>query len=62
MAEITTLVAAIYRKYSTAIYEDFEDFSPGITSRFEVFCDETYGDVRVSSLKLAQEKYVLNAK
>lgn len=41
MAEMTTLSAAIYRKYSTSVKTGTEDTSPGITSRFEVFYDET---------------------
>lgn len=34
------LVPSIYRKYSTRIKPGFEDISPGITSRFEVFGDD----------------------
>ncbi|KAH7311101.1 putative benzoate 4-monooxygenase cytochrome P450 [Rhexocercosporidium sp. MPI-PUGE-AT-0058] len=41
MAEMTTLTAAIYRKYRTTVKAGTEHTSPGITSRFEVFCDET---------------------
>lgn len=41
MAEMTTLTAAIYRKYRTTVKEGMEITSPGITSRFEVFYDET---------------------
>ncbi|KAE9365660.1 putative benzoate 4-monooxygenase cytochrome P450 [Stipitochalara longipes BDJ] len=41
MAEMTTLTAAIYRKYSTKVKKGTEDISPGITSRFEIFYDET---------------------
>lgn len=41
MAEMTTLTAAIYRKYTTSITPGWEEISPGITSRFEVFSDET---------------------
>ncbi|KAL6249604.1 hypothetical protein RBB50_003457 [Rhinocladiella similis] len=40
MAEITTLVAAIYRTYTTTIPTQFLDATPGITSRFELFHDE----------------------
>lgn len=36
------LVPAIYRRYSTRIKPGSEDVSPGITSRFEVFYDETF--------------------
>jgi len=38
-AEMLTLTAAIFRKYQTTVRDP--DASPGITSRFEVFCDET---------------------
>ncbi|KAE8446479.1 hypothetical protein EG329_011942 [Mollisiaceae sp. DMI_Dod_QoI] len=41
MAEMTTLTAAIYRIYRTKVKAGTEDTSPGITSRFEVFYDET---------------------
>ncbi|KAJ5718425.1 benzoate 4-monooxygenase cytochrome P450, partial [Penicillium malachiteum] len=41
MAEMTTLLAAIYRRYTTSGYERQRDISPGVTSRFEVFYDET---------------------
>ncbi|KAH8594844.1 putative benzoate 4-monooxygenase cytochrome P450 [Bisporella sp. PMI_857] len=39
MAEMTTLTAAIYRKYTTSVKKGMETTSPGITSRFEVFYD-----------------------
>ncbi|KAK5417386.1 hypothetical protein LTR06_003373 [Exophiala xenobiotica] len=38
-AEMLTLIAALYRKYRTSAKHP--DTSPGITSRFEVFHDET---------------------
>ena len=38
-AEMFTLLAAVYRRYSTTAKHP--DTSPGITSRFEVFFDET---------------------
>ena len=47
MAEMTTLTAAIYRKYSTRVKKGTEDTSPGITSRFEVFYDETLPKMKV---------------
>ncbi|KAL3417213.1 benzoate 4-monooxygenase cytochrome P450 [Phlyctema vagabunda] len=47
MAEMTTLAAAIYRVYHTNIQNGFEDTSPGITSRFEVFSDETMPKMKV---------------
>lgn len=46
MAEMTTLVAALYRKYTTKAIAGFDTISPGITSRFEVFYDETCKEVR----------------
>lgn len=48
MAEMTTLVAAVYRKYKTKVRAGMEDVSPGITSRFEVFYDETMAKMKVS--------------
>lgn len=42
MAEMVALVPAIYRKYRTSIKPRFEGIAPGITSRFEVFSDETF--------------------
>jgi cytochrome P450 len=38
-AEMATLVAAVYKRYRTTVRE--KDVTPGITSRFEVFYDET---------------------
>jgi hypothetical protein len=48
MAEMTTLTAAIYRKYRTKVTKGMEAVSPGITSRFEVFYDETKARMKVS--------------
>lgn len=48
MAEMTMLLAAIYRKYTTRLHAKQENASPGITSRFEVFGDETTPGVTVS--------------
>lgn len=48
MAEMTTLLAAIYRVYTTSEYEKQIGVSPGITSRFEVFYDETLPKMEVS--------------
>ncbi|KAK1848962.1 benzoate 4-monooxygenase cytochrome [Colletotrichum chrysophilum] len=45
MAEMTTLVAAIYRTYATSVVPEFDDFSPGITSRFELFFDDQFTKV-----------------
>ena len=47
MAEMTTLVAAIYRKYTTIPTDGFDSASPSITARYEVFYDESYPEVRV---------------
>ena len=49
MAEMTTLVAAIYRNYSTSLAPGLENVAPGVTSRFEVFHDDTYADVKVGA-------------
>lgn len=38
-AEMLTLTAALFRKYET--FARHPDTTPGITSRYEVFCDET---------------------
>lgn len=48
MVEMTTLVAAVYRNYRTRVRKGMEDMSPGITSRFEVFYDETKPRMEVS--------------
>jgi hypothetical protein len=45
MAEMTTLVTAIYQRYSTSIKPGYEDVAPGITSRFEVFYDDNFEKV-----------------
>ncbi|QDS74667.1 hypothetical protein FKW77_009433 [Venturia effusa] len=42
MAEMTTLVTAIYQRYSTSIRIGCEDVTPGITSRFELFHDDRF--------------------
>jgi hypothetical protein len=47
MAEMA-LVPSIYRKYTTFVSPKFEGVAPGITSRFEVFTDDTFDDVEVS--------------
>ena len=48
MAEMTTLTAAIYRKYETKVKAETESTSPGITSRFEIFYDESTPSMKVS--------------
>lgn len=47
MAELTTLTAAIYRKYRTRLDKTMENCGPGITSRFEVFHDALIPEVKV---------------
>jgi hypothetical protein len=47
MAEMA-LVPSIYRAYTTRISPGFEGIAPGITSRFEVFTDETFAKTKVS--------------
>lgn len=47
MAQMTTFLAALYRKYTTEPRDGFDIVSPGITSRFEVFYDESCSGVRV---------------
>ena len=47
MAEMTTLTAAIYRLYRTKAKSGTENTSPGITSRFEVFFDESMPAMKV---------------
>lgn len=46
------LVPAIYRRFSTRIQPGFEGITPGITSRFEVFYDETFETMEVSKFVL----------
>lgn len=47
MAEMTTLMAMLYRKYTTVTKGDFNVVSPGVTARYEVFYDEGCSGVRV---------------
>ncbi|KAL3473170.1 cytochrome P450 [Aspergillus californicus] len=42
MAEMTTLLASVYRVYTTDIMSGFEGVSPGVTARYEVFSDERF--------------------
>lgn len=46
MAEMTTLLASIYRKYETEIAPEFQESSPGVTARYEVFSDEHFSEVK----------------
>jgi hypothetical protein len=55
MAEMTALVAAVYREYNTTIAPGFDDTSPAITSRFELFYDETIPQIAVSSVRTMME-------
>jgi hypothetical protein len=50
MAEMA-LVPSIYRNYSTNIKPGFEGIAPGITSRFEVFTDETFAEMKVCAFR-----------
>lgn len=50
MAEMSTLLATLYRQYTTEPRGDFDAVSPGITSRFEVFFDERCSGMRVGFL------------
>lgn len=47
MAEMTTLVTAVYRQYSTSLKAGTEDIAPGATSRFETFHDDTFPHEKV---------------
>lgn len=42
MAEMTTLLASVYRQYRTEIAPGFYGVSPGVTARYEVFYDEGF--------------------
>jgi hypothetical protein len=48
MAEMTALVTAVYREYETTTAPGFDNKSPAITSRFELFYDETVPEIAVS--------------
>lgn len=50
MAEMTTLVATIYRKYHTSIGVGFENTTPAITARVEIFHEERFRAVQVGLL------------
>lgn len=50
MSEMTTLLAAIYRQYTTAAADGFDNSaSPAITARYELFYDDSrhWKDIRV---------------
>ncbi|KAL4939692.1 cytochrome P450 [Aspergillus oleicola] len=42
MAEMTTLLASVYRVYKTEIASGFRGVSPGVTARYEVFYDDRF--------------------
>ncbi|KAM5367871.1 hypothetical protein ACJZ2D_009782 [Fusarium nematophilum] len=46
MAEMTTLAATLYREFRTSIAPGFEDITPGITARVEVFYDERFPQIK----------------
>ncbi|KAJ4424214.1 hypothetical protein N0V82_001080 [Gnomoniopsis sp. IMI 355080] len=46
MVEMTTLTAAIYRCYQTSPAPGYENTTPGITSRFEVFYDDQVPEMK----------------
>jgi hypothetical protein len=48
MAEMTALTATIYREYQTSLVPEFQNATPGITARFEVFYDEKFPVMKVS--------------
>lgn len=58
MAEMTTLTSAIYRRYQTCPAPGYENVTPGITSRFEVFYDDQVSEMRVSSPSLYSSQHV----
>jgi hypothetical protein len=49
MAEMTALTATIYREYQTSLVPEFQNATPGITARFEVFYDERFPVMKVST-------------
>jgi hypothetical protein len=57
MAEMTALVAAVYREYNTSIAPGFDEKSPAITSRFELFYDETVPQIAVSLIGVAMNTH-----
>jgi hypothetical protein len=61
MAEMTALVVAVYREYTTSLAIGFEDKSPAITSRFELFYDETVPEIAVSSHRRGRSNKTLTA-
>lgn len=48
MAEMA-LVPSLYRKYGSRVVPGQENMAPGITSRFEVFADDTFPKMKVGA-------------
>ena len=55
------LVPSLYRQYSTKLKPGFDGAAPGITSRFEVFTDDTFAEMKVSILDIEFEVLLLTA-
>ncbi|RSL82412.1 hypothetical protein CEP51_005169 [Fusarium floridanum] len=60
MAEMTTLIATLYREYKTSIAPEFENATPGITARVEVFYDERFPKLQVNSSLFASELILIH--
>jgi cytochrome P450 len=58
MAEMACLVAALYREYKTKVRDGEETTTPGITSRFECFYDETMPDMKEHECWIDFEKII----
>jgi hypothetical protein len=54
MAEISTLVASMYRQYGTVVPSSLLTISPAITSRFEIFWDERYEEYKVNQTRFSE--------
>lgn len=57
MAEMTALVAAVYREYTTSIAPGFENKTPAITSRFEMFYDVTVPEIAEHECMITFERH-----
>lgn len=60
MAEMTTLIAALYREYQTSIAPGFENTTPGITARVEVFYDDRFPKLQVNSSLFASQLILIH--
>jgi hypothetical protein len=60
MAEMTTLIAALYREYQTSIAPGFENTTPGITARVEVFYDDRFPKLQVNSSVFASQLILIH--